>query len=172
MNNIDSPTKDIIKPNPDKELYDEITAAVKDCDGYCCCETERNEDTKCMCKNFREQEDGFCHCGRFYKVKDFPIITILCHPDDSAEATSIAESFSAQGFIVLTPMTYKGIFYNEHKKIFDELQRTKIHKADVVFVMNNSQAAVEFLEEEIYWALDLKKKIVYQFTEEVKEDEV
>lgn len=38
-------------------------------DGYCPCMIEKSEDTKCMCKEFREQETpGPCHCGRFEKV--------------------------------------------------------------------------------------------------------
>lgn len=54
--------------NPDKEIYNQVTQAVKDNDGYCPCELEKNESTKCMCKNFREQtEPGECHCGRFVK---------------------------------------------------------------------------------------------------------
>jgi hypothetical protein len=39
--------------------------------GYCPCAIWQNPDTKCMCKEFREQnEPGLCHCGRFEKVVD------------------------------------------------------------------------------------------------------
>lgn len=56
--------------NPDKEKYQEVTEAVKQNNGYCPCLIFRNEDTKCMCKPFRESEsEGPCHCGRFVKVK-------------------------------------------------------------------------------------------------------
>lgn len=42
---------------------------VEENDGYCPCLVMRNEDTKCMCKDFREQKHpGVCHCGRFEKV--------------------------------------------------------------------------------------------------------
>ena len=44
--------------------------AVEANDGYCPCMVEKNEDTKCMCREFREQESGLCHCGRFEKVPD------------------------------------------------------------------------------------------------------
>jgi len=58
-----------IIPNPDKTKYDEITEAVKNNDGYCPCSIERSEDTKCICKEFREQDyEGECHCGRFVKI--------------------------------------------------------------------------------------------------------
>lgn len=60
----------IIK-NPDTKIYENVTAAVKDNNGYCPCELIQNEDTKCMCKKFREQtEPGECCCGRFVKVVD------------------------------------------------------------------------------------------------------
>lgn len=59
----------IIK-NPDIEIYDEVTRAVRDNGGYCPCELIKNDDTKCMCKTFKEQEtQGECHCGRFVKIK-------------------------------------------------------------------------------------------------------
>ena len=162
-----------ITPNPNSEVFLEITNAVKDNDGYCCCEIDKNEDTKCMCKNFREQtEGGFCRCGRFFKIKDFPIITVLCHPNDINEANEIADSLTLQGFIILTPRYGDNGWYIKKKTILDEIQRTQIYKADLVFVMNSSPEAMEFLEEEIYWAEDLQKKIIYQYTEEVEEDEV
>jgi ferredoxin-thioredoxin reductase catalytic subunit len=57
-----------IKKNSDNAKYEEITQAVKDNGGYCPCELEKNEDTKCMCKAFKESKDkGECHCGRFVK---------------------------------------------------------------------------------------------------------
>lgn len=38
-------------------------------DGYCPCAVLKTEDTKCMCKEFREQtKPGLCHCGRYEKV--------------------------------------------------------------------------------------------------------
>jgi len=59
-----------IVQNPDKEKYEEMTKAVKDNDGYCPCLFEKNPDTKCMCKAFRDQDEpGLCHCQRFLKVK-------------------------------------------------------------------------------------------------------
>lgn len=60
----------VIKQNPDKKKYNEVTEAVKQNDCYCPCLIERSEDTKCMCKEFREQAtEGLCRCGRFIKVE-------------------------------------------------------------------------------------------------------
>lgn len=58
-----------IIPNPDPEQFNLISQKVVDNDGYCPCLLEKNDDTKCMCKDFRDQqEEGFCHCKRFKKV--------------------------------------------------------------------------------------------------------
>lgn len=46
---------------------DKIAQAVKDNEGYCPCRLEKTKDTKCMCKEFREQENGVCHCGLYKK---------------------------------------------------------------------------------------------------------
>lgn len=59
----------IIKTN-DKTLANEILAALKKNGGYCPCRLEKTADTKCMCKEFREQESGECHCGLYIKIKE------------------------------------------------------------------------------------------------------
>ena len=48
---------------------DNIKQAVKDNEGYCPCRILKNENTKCMCKEFREMEEGVCHCGLYEKIK-------------------------------------------------------------------------------------------------------
>lgn len=56
--------------NPDNELVEEINKKLKENNGYCPCRLEKIEDNKCMCKEFREQSEGECHCGKFIKIKD------------------------------------------------------------------------------------------------------
>lgn len=56
--------------NPDKETVKFIKGALKKKNGYCPCILEANEDTKCMCKQFREMTEGICHCGLYIKVKE------------------------------------------------------------------------------------------------------
>lgn len=60
----------MIKLNEDQELVKEIKLQLKNNDGYCPCKLEKNENTKCMCKEFRDQEEGECHCGLYIKVKN------------------------------------------------------------------------------------------------------
>lgn len=59
----------IIVNKEDKELVDLIRQTLKQNGGYCPCALFKNEDTKCMCKDFKEQEEGVCHCGLYIKIK-------------------------------------------------------------------------------------------------------
>lgn len=56
-----------IKMNPDKEFAEQIRKALKENNGFCPCSLVKNEDTKCMCKEFREMKSGMCHCGLWVK---------------------------------------------------------------------------------------------------------
>lgn len=59
--------------NPDKDLVIEIRNKIKENNGYCPCSLIKNENTKCMCKEFREQiADGIigeCHCGLYVAIE-------------------------------------------------------------------------------------------------------
>lgn len=58
----------MIKLNPDNNKVKEIRKALEENDGYCPCRIVKTEDTKCICKEFREQQSGYCHCELYYKV--------------------------------------------------------------------------------------------------------
>ena len=60
--------------NDNEEVVKVIKEGLKAKGGYCPCRLEISEDTKCICKEFREQlEDpdfyGYCHCMLYYKPK-------------------------------------------------------------------------------------------------------
>ena len=57
-----------VRLSEDGKLVKEIREKLKANGGYCPCRVIKNEDTKCMCKEFREQESGECHCGLYVKV--------------------------------------------------------------------------------------------------------
>jgi len=64
-----------IKFNSDKEIVKTIKEGLKKTGGYCPCRFEKTEDTRCMCKEFREQIkdpnfEGYCHCMLYYKSKE------------------------------------------------------------------------------------------------------
>jgi len=66
--------KVIIKKRPCSE---DIVAALKENDGYCPCKTVKDETTKCMCEEFRNQVQGVCSCGLYEKFQpDFVLYTI------------------------------------------------------------------------------------------------
>ena len=63
-----------IRLNENKEIVEIVKQGLKESGGYCPCRRERTEDTKCMCKEFREQIadpnfEGLCHCMLYYKEK-------------------------------------------------------------------------------------------------------
>ena len=60
----------MIKVSHDLELVQEIRQQLKENNGYCPCRIEKTADTKCMCKEFREMEQGECHCVLYIKTKD------------------------------------------------------------------------------------------------------
>lgn len=59
-----------VKLNPDRETVSDIRKQLKDNNGYCPCALVKTPDTKCRCKEFRDQiergEKGLCHCGLWY----------------------------------------------------------------------------------------------------------
>lgn len=59
------------------EIDPSVAEAVKDNGGYCPCLIDRTEDTKCVCKDFRDMESGTCHCGRFLKLTDEEVVSIV-----------------------------------------------------------------------------------------------
>ena len=53
-----------------KERVKRIREEIKKNNGYCLCSFTKNEDTKCICKAFRENTSlGFCHCRLYEKVE-------------------------------------------------------------------------------------------------------
>ena len=60
--------------NPDENVVKAVKEGLAKTGGYCPCKVARTEDTKCMCKEFRDQTsdpdfEGFCHCMLYYKSK-------------------------------------------------------------------------------------------------------
>lgn len=59
--------------NPDETVVESVRQGLEENDGYCPCQTEKTDDTKCMCTEFRAQiEDpefsGFCRCMLYCTV--------------------------------------------------------------------------------------------------------
>lgn len=64
-----------ITENPNTVVANAVKKGLELSGGYCPCRRDRTDDTKCMCKEFREQIndpefEGFCHCMLYYKSKE------------------------------------------------------------------------------------------------------
>ena len=71
----------MIKINEDKEYIAKIKKKLEENKEkygkqFCPCviptlyTSNNSNDYVCMCKEFREQEEGMCQCGLYYKTKD------------------------------------------------------------------------------------------------------
>jgi ferredoxin-thioredoxin reductase catalytic subunit len=65
-----------VKKNPNwtKEQHDAFNEKLKGSGGYCPCSLIKSNDTKCICKEFRDKLDdpdftGQCHCGRYVAIQ-------------------------------------------------------------------------------------------------------
>ena len=57
--------------NPNEDIVKEVKLLVEQNEGYCPCAIVKDEDSKCICKAFREKEElGECHCGLYVKVEE------------------------------------------------------------------------------------------------------
>lgn len=65
-----------ISLNPNKEEVERIRRALQENDGYCPCKLVKTPETKCMCQEFRRQEEGYCHCGLYIKEKQMEEILV------------------------------------------------------------------------------------------------
>ena len=152
-----------IYKNPNEEELKEIVEAVEANEGYCPCMIEKTEDTKCMCKNFRESKDtGFCHCGRFYKVKNYETIALIGDISDYTAQENYVDWFERliyQDFVVLgIPLNLYDMHYGSEKHI--NLCKSIIAKSDAVVVLGHNQEMTFLVSGLIEWADSIGKKVL------------
>ena len=153
---------DIFK-NPNVEEYNAITEAVKLNEDYCPCMPEKNEDTKCMCKFFREStETNYCHCGRFYKVKNYETVALVGDTSSYREQEDYInwyEMLMHQDFIVigipLNPFNYEIGSEN-----FINMCRAITAKADALVVVSDNKDLQSIVDDMCSWAESLGKKVL------------
>ena len=152
-----------IKQNPNENELKEIIEAVDANEGYCPCALEKNPDTKCMCKEFRDNEDtDFCHCGRFYKVRDYETLALIGDVSEEDESMRYMEWYKRlfhQDFIITgIPLNLYDINYNSNRR--KNLYRSIIAKSDAVLVLGHSQELSNLILELIEWAESIGKKVL------------
>ena len=153
---------DIFK-NPHKEEYEEITEAVKLNEDYCPCLSYKNEDTKCMCKAFRDSKDtDYCHCGRFYKVKNYGTLALLGDTSEDERTINYMnwyENLIHQDFIVLgIPLN----LYDVHCGSMNHFNLCKsiVAKADALIILGHDQQLYPMVSDLMEWAESIGKKIL------------
>ena len=154
-----------IIPSPDFLHRKEIEEAIKENEGYCCCAIQKTDDTKCMCKAFREQDTyGFCHCGRYYKILKATKVCLCGSTRFRDLFYEVDRELTMHGCIVEMP----GVFAHcgdpisdDEKTRLDELHKTKISDCDIVFVINKEGYIGDSTKNEIEWAMSLGKPIIY-----------
>ena len=153
---------DIIK-NPNEEEYKSITEAVVINGHYCPCSLEKTNDSKCMCKEFRDSKNtDFCHCGRFYKIRNYETLAVI--GDISEEETAQkylewCEVLNHQDFIVTgILLDLYDINYGSEKQL--NLYRAIIAKADALLILGHEQKMYPEVEGLIDWATSIGKKVL------------
>lgn len=153
-----------IYKNPNPVEFEDISEAVKINDGYCPCLLNKNEDTKCMCKDFRDsKETDFCHCGRYYKVKEYDWIALVgdISTDEGLEAFGTwMDILTKQNFIVL-PADIDQHNPNHLTASYLDLLKAKIHAVDVVVILDSEITSNVAIDLEA-WAVGLNKKILHR----------
>lgn len=152
-----------IKKNPNKEDYDEISEAVAANEGYCPCALTKDADTKCMCKDFRDSADtDFCHCGRFYKMRNYETLALLGDVSKEDRASTYMnwfESLIHQDFIVLgIPLDLYNINCGSEKHL--NLCKAIVAKSDALVTLGIDQQLYPIANELIEWASSIGKKVL------------
>ena len=152
-----------IKQNPHEDTLKEIVEAVDANDGYCPCALEKNDDTKCMCKQFRDSEDvDFCHCGRFYKIKNYETLALIGDTSENEDMINFGnwyERLTFQDFVVLgIPVNLYDMYYDSEKR--KNLYKSIIAKSDAVVVLGHCQEITNLVLELIEWADSIGKKVL------------
>ncbi|MCQ2406128.1 MAG: ferredoxin thioredoxin reductase catalytic beta chain [Oscillospiraceae bacterium] len=65
----------MIRLNEDEEIVRTVKEGLKAKGGYFPCRLAKTEDTRCMCREFRDQIadpefEGYCHCLLYYKSRE------------------------------------------------------------------------------------------------------
>jgi hypothetical protein len=158
--------------NPNAEVLKEIEEAVKANDGYCPCLVEKNEDTKCMCKDFRESNEmGSCHCGRYYKIPKCELVTLIYSPlfseDDARTYFSWKEKLEKGGFLMFEIEVDENDLFNI--KLL-ELNKVKIAKSSIVIVLDEiTDQNSEYFYLLKDWAEEIYKPFVNAYGVEIGE---
>lgn len=152
-----------IYKNPNEQEFAEISEAVKLNEGYCPCLQEKSEDTKCMCKDFRDSTDtDFCHCGRYYKVGNYETLAVIgdiTGYNDKENYTNWCEMLMSQDFVVIgIPLSTTNPHVGSER--FINMCRAIIAKSDALVVVDSNLSLASIIDDLCGWAEALGKKVL------------
>ena len=155
-----------ILKNPDFIFRKSIEEQIKNNNGYCIATMIHDESKKCMCEEFKNQEaTGWCKCKQYYKVLTTPKVCLCGSTQFKEQFLKVAHDLTLEGYTVTMP----GIFvHSDNEEIsdeittyLDEIHKAKIADADLIYVINVNNYIGESTRDEILWATQLGKKIIY-----------
>ena len=64
-----------VRLNENQEVVNAVKEGLKRTGGYCPCRVQKTEETRCICREFRDQIndpdfEGYCHCMLYYKSRE------------------------------------------------------------------------------------------------------
>lgn len=156
----------LIELNPDFIHRKKVQEEIKHNDGYCITALKRNPDTLCICKEFKEQNhSGWCHCGQYYKVLKTPKVCLCGSSRFREQFFEVAKQLTLEGYNVTMPVLFVKDDLNklsdDEKKYLNEIHKSKIADADLIYIINYNGYIGNSTREEIDWASQLGKKIKY-----------
>lgn len=160
----------IINPNPDFVFRKQIEENIKNNNGYCISCAEQNENTKCVCQEFKDQDySGFCKCGQYYKSLKPQIVCICGSIESQEQILQIAYNLIVQGYIVLVSALslYTSSNSEQDRKMMNEVDKAEIEEADLIYIINPQSNIDELTKEQLQWATQLNKKIRFIDEEEI-----
>ena len=154
----------VIIPNPDFIHRKKIEEEIKKNNGFCISAVKQNEDTKCICAEFRNQQySGWCKCKQFYKILRASKVYLCGNIELKDQILELAHKLTLEGYIVLSPNSF--INYQEltdqEKQLAKETCKAEIAEADFICVIDQNGYIDELTREQINWATQLEKKIEY-----------
>lgn len=154
-----------IVENKNKEVCEQVRASLVANDGYCPCALKKDEDTKCMCKDFRNKvEQGYigeCNCGLY---KSEPSVIYLCGDRRyKKDFLYWHEKFAKEGIIaIMLPFNKDEILTDTLKNLHYQMMTI----ADCIFVIDKFGQVSEELDKDLERIKRVKQLIYASETED------
>lgn len=107
---------------------DSVKRAVDLNNGHCPCKIERSGDTRCPCKGYREQEEGLCDCGLYFK-KHYDVYYVLYTREGCPRCKILKDELEKAGMIFVESTDYSQIKNTALPVLVDEYAERNFKEA-------------------------------------------